>query len=396
MQRMVNIAAGRTTEQWAFGFLLATVFSITFSIALGQFFAGLCGAAFIAALIMRQFRLRIPALMWLALAFAVVAVLTTLFGLDSHDLWRKTSKLLWFLLIPVTASLVTTPQRISKLVWAFVWGCGTLAVHVCVWNPYEAWRTPVPDYRTALLNLGSMTEAQMLMLGVVAIMVLLLGLVSQDTVRRRCLVALLVLTVLALLITFKRGAWFCATLLAALVAVLRPGLRWPSAAALLALLVVVLGITPLRARLGQLRSELNLDGGGRLTMWFQVVPKLIKEQPLGVGYGTLSNRMMRYASKNVEPNRTHLHSNIAQVLVETGWLGLALYSAWMLWALAALSRWWRQSRDGPPLALACLCMFAGLLLNGLVEYNFGDTELMIIYAVLMGVAGRTKTEESAP
>ena len=32
-------------------------------------------------------------------------------------------------------------------------------------------------------------------------------------------------------------------------------------------------------------------------------------------------------------------------------------------------------------------MLAGLLLNGLVEYNFGDTELMIVLAMVMGALG---------
>jgi hypothetical protein len=33
-----------------------------------------------------------------------------------------------------------------------------------------------------------------------------------------------------------------------------------------------------------------------------------------------------------------------------------------------------------------LLMLAGLLLNGFVEYNFGDTELMFIYAIVLALA----------
>jgi hypothetical protein len=37
-------------------------------------------------------------------------------------------------------------------------------------------------------------------------------------------------------------------------------------------------------------------------------------------------------------------------------------------------------------AIVVMLMLAGLLLNGFVEYNFGDTEIIILYAFLMGMA----------
>ena len=93
----------------------------------------------------------------------------------------------------------------------------------------------------------------------------------------------------------------------------------------------------------------------------------------------------------VEANRNHLHANWAQVLVETGWLGLGLYLVWMGKALADGIQWVRLTRAGPSservVATSVLLVLGGLLLNGLVEYNFGDTELMFVYAVAMGLAG---------
>jgi O-antigen ligase len=86
-----------------------------------------------------------------------------------------------------------------------------------------------------------------------------------------------------------------------------------------------------------------------------------------------------------------VHANWAQVLVETGWLGLVVYLVWMGKALADGVRWVGLTRAGPTgdriVATAVLLILAGLFLNGLVEYNFGDTELMMVYAVVMGLAG---------
>jgi hypothetical protein len=52
---------------------------------------------------------------------------------------------------------------------------------------------------------------------------------------------------------------------------------------------------------------------------------------------------------------------------------------------------WRQSKtsgsESSALAVVVMLLLAGLLLNGLVEYNFGDTEIIFIYALVMGLAG---------
>ena len=40
------------------------------------------------------------------------------------------------------------------------------------------------------------------------------------------------------------------------------------------------------------------------------------------------------------------------------------------------------------IALGVLFMILALLANGVVEYNFGDTELLIVLAIMMGVVGR--------
>ena len=49
-------------------------------------------------------------------------------------------------------------------------------------------------------------------------------------------------------------------------------------------------------------------------------------------------------------------------------------------------------------AAACMVvlLLAGLMLNGLVEYNFGDTEMMFVYAVMMGLAVAGARSRSEP
>ena len=127
-------------------------------------------------------------------------------------------------------------------------------------------------------------------------------------------------------------------------------------------------------------------------MWTQVTPALFREHPwLGIGYRSLTNEMMRKVAPEVERNRDHLHSNLCEVLVETGLIGLGLYLLWMGAALWDAARYaWRSRRGGivtdRALSLALVLMFLGLLGNGLVEYNFADAEIVLAYGLVMGLA----------
>jgi O-antigen ligase len=98
---------------------------------------------------------------------------------------------------------------------------------------------------------------------------------------------------------------------------------------------------------------------------------------------------MKQAWPRIEPNRDHLHANWAQVLVETGWPGVSVFLLWMVGGIILAVRTLLVARKGGALervvAPVIVLMLAGLILNGFVEYNFGDTELMFIYAVVLGL-----------
>jgi hypothetical protein len=383
---MKQILSNASVEQKAFYALLATVFTIPFSIALGQLFAGLCLLVFCIGVAQRQIRVHLPSVLVVAGVFIGLAIVSSACGGMWHGLWQRCGKLGWFLLIPVTASLLVQPGHALKLIRSFLAGCAVLSIKDLVLYPVLAWRKPVPDFLTALIDKGSMTDGQMLMLGVVGSTFLILAMVKMERRVAWWEWAIVVASTAGLLVNFKRGSWFCAIILVG-VAILW-NLRWRAWIPALLVIFMFLMIPPVHSRLGKLKREFNVEGGGRLTMWFKIAPALIRENPQGVGYGCLTNEMMRDVFRRVEPNRNHLHSNWAQVLVETGWAGLGLYLIWMfksVWdGVLRIRRTRDCMMDGQMGAGVALLLFAGLLLNGLVEYNFGDTEIIFIYAVIMG------------
>ncbi|MEI6564219.1 MAG: O-antigen ligase family protein [bacterium] len=386
---MVTTIIGRSIEERAFAALLATAFTITFSIALGQMCATVCLLLLLTGLLKRQITWRWPSVMGLAATFITVAIILSAIHGEGHGLWARVGRLFWFILIPVTATLASAPGRDRKVIGAFLGGCAVLGVKDLVWYPILAWRKPLPDYLTSLIDKGSMTDGQMLMLGVVGTVLILMMAIKEGRRVPWYGWMILMAQISGLVINFKRGSWFCAIILVGVAVLMH--LRWRAWVLALALLVGFFAFPPVQARMGELKREFNVEGGGRLTMWFKIAPSLISEHPAGVGFGCLTNDMMRQAFKRVEPNRNHLHANWAQILVETGWLGLGLYLVWMGKTLKDGCVWVRRrggaKGEDQVTAWVALALLVGLLLNGFVEYNFGDTELMFIYALLMGLFG---------
>ncbi len=385
---MLTLSKGRSIEERAFIALLATVFSITFSIALGQLCAGVCLALFVLGFFKKQIAWRSPSAGSLALAFVVFAVILSAIHGDAAGLWGRVSRLFWFILIPVTVSLVTTTERTRKLIAAFLVGCAVLGIKDLVVFPIQAWRNPIPDFFTALIDKGSMTDGQMLMLGVVGTVLIILMAIKEKRPIPWWGGAILVAQCAGLLINFKRGSWFCAMILIGIAVLMQ--LRWRAWLIMAICLVAFFSLPPVHTRMDQLKREFNVEGGGRLTMWFKIAPTLIQEHPTGIGFGCLTNEKMKQVFGRVEPHRNHLHANGAQILVEMGWAGLGLYLIWMGKVLLNCFAWVRSCRDANAeersLAWVTLALLVGLLMNGLVEYNFGDTELIFIYAFIIGLS----------
>ena len=375
---------------WARRLLLTTVAAVTFSVALGQFF--LVAACVPLALWLARARPApaLPSVMIPALLFISIAWLTLAFNTTKPDFSRIT-KLLWFVSLPAAAWLLRDERAVRHLLWAFALGCGVLAVKTLVAVPWGAWKllrdAPAfaQNFFHALTLKGSMPDGQMLMLGLVATLGLLL--ISRAAQQPSGLVGLLFfLQLAAFIMNLKRGSWIVALLLLVIFVMMK--LTWKHLLLLLLIVAGALCLPPVRARLTTLERDFDPNIGGRATMWLRVAPALIKAHPWGIGYRQLTNEKMRAVAPNVEADRDHLHNNALTVLVETGWAGLAAYVLWMGWALLDSVRRLRRARAASEAAalaaLVMLLMLIGLLLNGLVEYNFGTSTLMIVAGIIVG------------
>ena len=386
-------------ERWAFGLFCAGVLGVTFSIGLGQ---SLIGASFLLTtcwVVRTRPRMRFGILSVAVVLFGVIAVLTAVWGANPERGISKLPRLAWWLTIPAAFLLVRTCGRLLLLLRLFTVGCCILAAEACVVRPIAVLQRGMGEggFLAQMIHMGSMTDGQMLMLGVLVAAVLVHLRVQQGG-KARLEWAALALVMLGLLLNFKRGSWGCAVILAGPLAAKR--LRKRGLAVVAAVLLVAFALPPVRARVAGVSEQFDVKSGARATMWLRVVPGLVREHPWGVGYGAVTYEIMREHSWRVERGRDHVHSNVLQVLVEVGWLGLAIYLLWMTKAVLDALMFRRLACAVSPAeragAACLLLMLAGLLLNGLVEYNFGDTELLIIYGTIMGAAAAGRLRCASP
>jgi len=409
-------------DMYAYMCVLAAAFTLAFSLPAGRTFMALA----LVLLIVRFFKTRKPLVMpatgWAALAFIAVAIASTAFGESPALGFRKIDKLVWFMAIPVTATVITSYRHLSGMMAAYVFGCGVLSVMTLIQAPIRAvaafvtdrtmnfgeavgvlWNMPhgqiqasielaragkTTDFVQCLIATGSMTDAQRLMAGITVA----LGLVFICRADGRPTTKWWVFVILqcaAILLNFKRGSWICAFAMVTAFVAMRT--TWRHTLTFFALVIFIVLLPPVRDRLTDLRLELKPERGGRLLMWTKIGPALAKEHPwLGIGYRCLTNEMMKKIDRAVEANRNHLHSNVLQVLVETGLIGLAVYLVWMVLALWDAIRFVRRTRAGPAvegiMALSVLLVLVALIANGVVEYNFSDSEVVLVYGLVIGAA----------
>ncbi len=417
-------------ESWAFRLLCVAVFGAAFSPPLSRVFLLLSMILLITRAVRGGGQIAFPFSAWCWLAFVAVAALASAFGLNPAHSFGKIDKLIWFMGIPVAATLGTSRLRILALLRAYIYGAMVLALEILVLRVSEAWRAcrtivaagGEPDLWWEIIDRGSMPDGQILSVALAALAGLMIisarqyaqghhhRVIQSLPIAERAPVRLItgwlmtLMLAAALILNFKRGAWAATALVIA--AFLGLTGRWRRLALLAAAAVALTALPPVQQRLGALRDELTLGHGGRMVMWTRIAPTLIRENPLGIGYRGLDETLMQATASRlavrVEKNRNHLHSNILEITASTGWASLAIYLLWMGRGLyCGLGVWRRKTvtahHEGKPLVpLTLTMMLLALIINGLVEYNFSTSALVLVYGVLFGLLerqGQGETED---
>ena len=343
-------------------------------------------------------------LLWPVLAFCAIAVVSACVGLRPTLSLAKLDRLLLVVVVfavPAWATATGDGDRaVGRLVALFIAGCTLQAAADLIripWQYGEATRAyqellasgqgPKGLHQPTLFDMGNMRDPQFYMVALCMVTGLLLF--RRQGWSTRWLAMAGAINAVAWVLHFKRGAWISLLLAVVLVALLS-GRRW-ILFVLIALVALLAPLPQVQSRMEQLvQEEIKVKTGGRVALWFKVAPELIRSHPLGMGWRATKNEDFQGHGVKVQKKLNHLHNNPLQLLLETGWAGLAVWLWWMGAVFVILWRAYRWARAHDPasagIALGAFGGFTALMFNGMVEYNFGDAEIFMLMNLLMAWA----------
>jgi O-antigen ligase len=215
----------------------------------------------------------------------------------------------------------------------------------------------------------------------------------------------------ALVVTNTRNAWIGTFLAASLLLAIK---NWKLViiAPLLAALAFVIAPGAVRQRANSLLNPSDPASRDRVVM-LKIGADMIRDHPLfGVGPEMITDRTDRtgplahegaYAAyrqkypEAVNAKNPHLHNVPIQIAAERGVPALAV---WLWFVVVAGRDLWRQlrARIAPALAAAGLAALVAMLAAGLFEYNFGDSEFLMLFLGLITLpwAAARAASDAAP
>jgi O-antigen ligase len=150
-----------------------------------------------------------------------------------------------------------------------------------------------------------------------------------------------------------------------------------------AVLFVAIAPASIRQRAFSIVDASNPTNRDRVAM-MKVGAGMIQDHPVfGVGPEMIESLYSRYRPPEaVNPTNPHLHNVPLQIAAERGLPALAV---WLWFVIVALRDLLGQLRHGPAqsIAAAGLAAVVGMLAAGLFEYNFGDSEFLMLFLGLI-------------
>jgi len=302
------------------------------------------------------------------LAFVIIALVTCFFGMNVSRSLVGVRTYGLILMIFLVLNNVPDIRRIRVLLLVMIAGV-TLASCRTIWTYFTT--TPPPP--------GNMTEAGILLIAIGCAVSLLLY--EKKISCKLLLVPAIVLMGAAQVLNFKRGAW------AGLLIVLFIQGWMKSRKLILILILIMVAVfvfyPPAWQRVLKTKLQFETDDIPRLKIW-RAVPQVIREHPLGIGFGNNRLAVRKYAGFE----KKGFHNSFIQIAMEMSLVGLAVFLWWMASSLrmgySAFRRTDEKSRYEKALSLAAFSVFIGFLVHGLVESNFGDSEVVMLIYFLMG------------
>ena len=326
-------------------------------------------------LVVHRERLELPAVFWPLLVYAVLTMVSVAASLDPVASLTDSKEVLLFLVVPVVYRLARG-HHASTLASIIISVGGATAVFGIV--QYGIFEYDQLGQRPQGSMGHYMTYSGLLMLVIgLAVARLLFG-------KQGRLWAGLVLPALlvALTLTLTRSAWVGACVGIGLLFVLKD-LRLLAVAAVLAAAVFLLAPAAVTDRVYSVFDLQDPTNRDRFAMARAGV-RMVQDHPLtGVGPDMVQQVYPDYRDSGaVNEINPHLHNVPLHIAAERG---LPALGVWLWFVVVAVRQLARELGQPTSRALAAggLAAIASMLAAGMFEYNFGDSEFLMLLLVLL-------------
>ena len=368
--------AGQTgLERAARVVLLLFIAALPISIAASQILLTLAICLWLGILVTQREHLRVPRFFWPLLAYALLTLVSVAASLDPAASLADSKEVLLFLVVPVTCRLARGRAASTAAVVIISAGAATAVYGVVQYGilGYDDLQQRPPGFMGHY-----MTYSGLLML----VLVLATARLLFDTRDRAWTSLVLPALAVALMTTFTRGAWIGAGAGGALLLAMK-NLRLLLLLPILAIILVAVAPAGIADRFDSIFDRRDPTSRDRIAM-LRAGMRMVGDHPLtGVGPDMVQQVYPRYRGPDaVNENNPHLHNVPLQIAAERGLPALAAWLWFVVAAIRELAARFRQP-ESRALAAAGLAAVVSMLTAGAFEYNFGDSEFLMLLLVLM-------------
>ena len=374
-------------ERAAYISLLAFAAAPQFSIAASGILLSLTALLWLTLVIVNRERIEVPGMFWPLLAYAGATLVASLFSVDPATSFRDSKQLLLFAIVPIVYRLVRGERTLTAIDVVITVGAINAVYGIVQYG--------ILDHDNISKRVQGNLGHYMTYSGVIMLVACVAAARVMFRRRDRTWAALILPAVaVALALTLSRNAWVGACAGIGTLFLLKDF-------RLIAVMPVALGLLVAFAPASvsdRLYSMMTLDHAvnesatsaasaqsnrDRLAM-IRIGTHIVRDNPLtGVGPDMVIQVYAGYRVQGaVSQLNSHLHNVPLQIAAERGLPALAI---WIWFVVTLLRDFMRQRKTSalPSISTAGIASVVAMLAAGMFEYNFGDSEFLMLFLVLV-------------
>jgi O-antigen ligase len=356
-----------------FAGLIGLAAALQVSIAAAGICLGIVLTFWVLSLVVQHERVQVPGMFVPLILYAALTLISSAFAIDPRSSFIDDKQLILFLIVPAVYYLARGPR--ASLVLTVVITVGALSALIGIVQ-YGVLQYDSLGRRPEGLLTHYMTYSGLLVLVIGAAAAR--ALFSTD---RMWPVIVMPALVVALVLTLTRGAWVGACVAVA-VLLARRDFRFMTVLPILAAVVIAIAPSQITERASSMFDLKDPTIRDRIEM-LRIGGRMIGDHPLtGVGPNMIQRRYAEYRQSDQSPINPHLHNVPVQIAAERGLPALGVWLWFIVLLIVDLTGRLGRARESfvPAAALAAT---VGMLTAGLFEYNFGDSEFLMLFLVLI-------------